>query len=93
MRGAFPGMGSVLSALQIEDGNTIAWEIEKYIFQKDGDLLKSDPWKIFEESMIEPNKYVKEKGLKLFTATSQRIWKGKPSKKKKSFSNYLAAAN
>lgn len=82
MRGAFPGMGSVLSALKIEDGNTIAWEIEKYILQKDGDLLKSDPWKIFEESMIEPNKYVKEKGLKLFTATSQRIWKGKPSKKK-----------
>ncbi len=34
MRGAFPGMGSVLSALQIEDGNTIAWEIEKYIFKK-----------------------------------------------------------
>jgi ATP-dependent exoDNAse (exonuclease V) alpha subunit len=82
MRGAFPGMGSVLSALQIEDGNTIAWEIEKYILQKDGDLLQTDPWKIFEESMIEPNKFVKEKGVKLFNATAQRIWKGKPSKKK-----------
>lgn len=82
MRGAFPGMGSVLSALQIEDGNTIAWEIEKYIRQKDGDLLQTDPWKIFEESMIEPNKYVKEKGVKLFNTTTQRIWKGKPAKKK-----------
>jgi len=82
MRGAFPGMGSVLSALQIEDGNSIAWEIEKYILQKDGDLLQTDPWKIFEESLVEPNKYAKEKGAKLFNATAQRIWKGKPSKKK-----------
>jgi ATP-dependent exoDNAse (exonuclease V) alpha subunit len=82
MRGAFPGMGSVLSALQIEDGNTIAWEIEKYILQKDGDLLQTDPWVIFEESMAEPEKYVKDKGAKLFNATAQRIWKGKPGKKK-----------
>jgi hypothetical protein len=82
MRGAFPGMGSVLSALKIEEGNTIAWEIEKYILQKDGDLLKTDPWLIFEESIIEPNKYIQEKGTKLFTPTTQRIWKGKPLKKK-----------
>ncbi|HEY5464031.1 MAG TPA: AAA family ATPase [Hanamia sp.] len=82
MRGAFPGMGSVLSALKIEEGNTIAWEIEKYILQKDGDLLKTDPWKIFEESIIQPDKYFKEKGAKLFTPTTQRIWKGKPLKKK-----------
>jgi hypothetical protein len=82
MRGAFPGMGSILSALKIEEGNTIAWEIEKYILQKDGDLLKTDPWKIFEESITQPDKYFKEKGSKLFTTTTQRIWKGKPLKKK-----------
>jgi energy-coupling factor transporter ATP-binding protein EcfA2 len=85
MRGAFPGMGPVLSALQIEDGNTIAWEIEKYILQKDGELLKTDPWKIFEESMLAPSKYVKEKGTKLFNATVQRLWKSKSSKKKDFF--------
>lgn len=85
MRGAFPAMGSVLSALQIEGGNTIAWEIEKYILQKDGELLKTDPWKIFEESILEPSKYVKEKGTKLFNATTQRLWKSKPSKKKEFF--------
>jgi ATP-dependent exoDNAse (exonuclease V) alpha subunit len=82
MRGAFPGMGSVLSALKIEEGNTIAWEIEKYILLKDGDLLKTNPWKIFEESIIEPDKYIVGKGKKLFNPTAQRIWKGKPSKKK-----------
>jgi hypothetical protein len=82
MRGAFPGMGPVLSALEIEDANTIAWEIEKYILQKDGDLLKTDPWQIFEESLMQPDRFVKEKGNKLFTATTQRIWKGKPAKKK-----------
>lgn len=82
MRGAFPGMGPVLSSLNIEDGNTIAWEIEKYILQKDGDLLKTNPWSIFEESIIEPEKYIKEKGAKLFNPTAQRIWKGKPAKKR-----------
>src|SRR5258706_8182113 len=82
MRGAFPGMGSVLSALQIENGNSIAWEIEKYILQKDGDLLQTDPWNIFEESMVQPDKHIKEKGVKLFSTTAQRIWKDKPIKKK-----------
>ena len=85
MRGAFPGMGPVLSALNIEDGNTIAWEIEKYILQKDGDLLQTNPWSIFEESIAEPEKYIKTRGAKLFNATVQRIWKGKPTKKREFF--------
>lgn len=82
MRGAFPGMGSVLSALNIESGNTIAWEIEKYILNKDGDLLKINPWEIFEESMTEPQKYFGHRGDKLFTSTIRTIWKNKPLKKK-----------
>ena len=82
MRGAFPGMGPVLSALEIEDGNTIAWEIEKYILQKDGDLLQTNPWEIFEESIVEPEKYIKTRGEKLFSPTAQRKWKGKPAKKR-----------
>jgi len=85
MRGAFPGMGPVISALNIEDGNTIAWEIEKYILQKDGDLLQTNPWTIFEESIIEPEKYIKARGGKLFNSTAQRIWNSKPSAKKEFF--------
>ena len=34
MRGAFPGMGSVLSSLEIEDGNTIAWKLKNISFKK-----------------------------------------------------------
>lgn len=82
MRGAFPGMGAVLSALQIEDGNSIAWEIEKFILQKDGDLLQTDPWFIFEESLSEPDKYIKSRGSEIFSSTVKRIWTAKPSKKK-----------
>lgn len=82
MRGAFPGMGSVLSALKINEGNTIAWEIEKYILAKDNDLLKTDPWTIFEESIANPKKHIKDRGEKLFNQTTQRIWKYIPSNKK-----------
>ena len=82
MRGAFPGMGSVLSALQFENGNTIAWEIESYISKKDGDLLQTDPWLIFEESIINPEKYLGEKGKTLFSSTNQKIWKYVPNAKK-----------
>lgn len=82
MRGAFPGMGSVLTALQFENGNTIAWEIENYITKKDGDLLQTDPWVIFEGSIVEPEKYLGDKGITLFTSTNQKIWKYVPKSKK-----------
>jgi hypothetical protein len=82
MRGAFPGLGPVLSAIGIESGNTIAWEIEKYILDKDGDLLKVNPWTIFEESINEPQKYFGYHGSKLFTSTVKTKWANKPLKKK-----------
>jgi len=82
MRGAFPGMGPVLSALGIEEGNTIAWEIEKYIREKDGDLLKTDPWNIFEESIKQPAKYIKDRGNRIFTPTAKVIWDTAPNIKK-----------
>lgn len=82
MRGAFPGMGPVLSALGIEGGNTIAWEIERYIQQTDGDLLSTNPWDVFEESVLQPDKYLKARGKKLFSKTLQTKWKNKPARKK-----------
>jgi hypothetical protein len=78
MRGAFPGMGSVLSALNIDQGNTIAWEIEKFIRDKDKDLFQTNPWDIFDESIKQPTKYIKEKGTKLFNATTKRLWTSFP---------------
>ncbi len=85
MRGAFPGMGPILSAMNIAEGNTIAWEIEKYILQKDGDLLHTNPWSIFEESIDNPEKYIKSKGIQLFNPTIKRIWQSKPNKKRDFF--------
>lgn len=83
MRGAFPGMGAVLSAMKIPDANSIAWEIEKYIREQDGDLYQTNPWLIFEESIAEPTKHIQNRGSKLFTATIQTIWRNTPNKKKK----------
>jgi len=83
MRGAFPGMGAVLSALKIESSNTIAWEIEKYIQETDGDLYQTNPWEIFEESVSDPEKYIKARGTSLFSPTVKSIWKTTPKKKKR----------
>jgi energy-coupling factor transporter ATP-binding protein EcfA2 len=82
MRGAFPGIGSVLSAIKMENGNSIAWEIEKYIREKDGDLFKTDPWDIFEKSMKDPDSIMKELGKELFNKTNITIWKHTPDDKK-----------
>ena len=85
MRGAFPGLGSVLSALNIESGNTIAWEIEKYILKKNQDLLQINPWQIFEESLEKSDKYFGLRGEKLFSKTIKTIWSNKPKEKKQFF--------
>lgn len=82
MRGAFPGLGPILSALKIESGNTIAWEIEKYSLNKNQDLLQINPWQIFEESLAKPDKYFGFRGEKLFSKTVRTLWGNKPQEKK-----------
>ena len=85
MRGGFPGMGPVLSAMNIADGNTIAWEIQKHILNKDGDLLATDPWSLFEECLQDPNKHFSGTRAELFSATAKKIWTSKPQKKKECY--------
>lgn len=83
MRGAFPGMGPVLSAIGIENGNSIAWEIEKYILDKDGDLFQTHPWEVLEQALEQPDAFFNSsRALDLFNATARRIWKSAPAKKK-----------
>jgi len=82
MRGAFPGMGAVLSAAGMENGNAIAWELEKYIREKDGDLLKTNPWVLFEDSIKDPFCVIKDRGKELFSPTNNTIWKHAPEEKK-----------
>lgn len=82
MRGPFPGMGAMLSALKMANGNTLAWEIEKFVEERDGDLFTTNPWTIFEESIAEPGRYLAEKGTRYFTTTLKMIWKSVPGRKK-----------
>jgi energy-coupling factor transporter ATP-binding protein EcfA2 len=82
MRGAFPGMGAVLCAMGMKNGNAIAWELERFIREKDGDLLKTDPWVLFEDSMKEPVSVIKDCGKDLFSPTNISIWKRTPVEKK-----------
>lgn len=70
MRGAFPGMGPVLSAIKITQGNAIAWELEKYIRGIDDDLSKTNPWELFEKSIQNPQSVLGPHGAELFTPTT-----------------------
>jgi energy-coupling factor transporter ATP-binding protein EcfA2 len=82
MRGAFPGMGSVLAAIGVTNANSIAWEIEKYILGKDGDLLQTNPWDVLEHEMTATTKLFGEKSEFLFNATNQKLWRFAPGRKK-----------
>ena len=82
MRGAFPGMGAVLSAAGLVEGNSIAWEVEKLIRTQDGDMLTTDPWNVFDESVITPDKHFKTKGAQIFNNTVKFLWRTMPAKKK-----------
>jgi ATP-dependent exoDNAse (exonuclease V) alpha subunit len=82
MRGAFPGIGSVLSAIKISQGNAIAWELEKHIRSIDADMLNTNPWSVFEESISNPQAILGLRGSELFTPTMIHIWKSIPAKKK-----------
>lgn len=82
MRGAFPGLGAVLSAMGISEGNLIAWEIEKIIHDKDGDDLKSNPWD-YVDSILNGSKDILPKNLsKHLGPTLSQVWAVMPSKKK-----------
>ena len=53
MRGPYPGMGSVLSALGIENGTLVAYEISE-LQRQSGTTLSEDPWDIFERALDDP---------------------------------------
>lgn len=51
MRGAFPAMGSILTAMQFENGNSIAWHIDQYIIDTFGDIYSADAWNVFDQAI------------------------------------------
>jgi hypothetical protein len=52
MRGAYPSMGSVLLAKKFENGNAIAWNIEKHIAETYGNIYAADAWEIFDDLIV-----------------------------------------
>jgi hypothetical protein len=82
MRGAFPGMGSVLSSLGIKDGNSIAWTIEKNVISEFGELTNRSPWEVFESYTNGKDVFPQSRLNTLIDSTSKRIWKTLPGKKK-----------
>jgi ATP-dependent exoDNAse (exonuclease V) alpha subunit len=82
MRGAFPGMGPVLAAMKFENANSIAWQIDKHLVQRDGDLLHTNPWDEFESEILNKGSVLSDIGKKLFTPTNKRLWQLTPTKKK-----------
>jgi hypothetical protein len=54
MRGAFPGIGPVLTAFGLREGNFIAWEIAKKIEKENADPAVVDTWIVVEQMFAEP---------------------------------------
>lgn len=82
MRGAFPGLGAVLSAMGIAEGTLIAWEIEKIIHNKEGDDLKSNPWD-YVDKILKGDKNILPKNIsKHIGSTLSQVWAAMPAKKK-----------
>lgn len=54
MRGAFPGLGPVLTAFGIREGNFIAWEIAKKVEKEHPDPAVVDTWVLVEQMFREP---------------------------------------
>lgn len=48
MRGPFPGLGPVLSGLKINEGNFIAWELDKLIRDEEKNEVVRNPWDFVE---------------------------------------------
>lgn len=54
LRGAYPGIGSALTAFGISNGTLVALEIEKIILNR-GNFLDHNPWAVFHEIMEDPS--------------------------------------
>lgn len=83
MRGAFPGIGAVLSAMKINQGNLVAFELEKKIFEMDGDQLKTDPWDVLDQIFTGNDRILPSNVTKNIGSTFKRIWEQIPDARKK----------
>lgn len=75
MRGAFPGIGPVLTAFGLTEGNFIAWEIAKKIEMEQGaDSVLYDGWILVEQMFKEPKSVLPAHLSKNVGATIRSAW-------------------
>ncbi len=86
MRGGFPGMGPVLSALGVRNGNSIAWAIEKYVVESYKDLLLKDPWLVLEEHL--DGSVPVERLTDILDSTAKKIYQTLPREKLRFLKNF-----
>lgn len=92
MRGPFPGLGAVLSGLKINEGNLIAWELDKLIRDKEKDEVVKNPWD-FVELIFKGDTSFLSKNLKAKISDTQKAtWKNY-SKEEKEFLKLLSRMN
>lgn len=82
MRGAFPGIGAVLSAMKVNQGNLVAFELEKKIFEIDGDKLKTDPWNLLDKIFTGTDYILPLNVTKNSGSTFKKLWEKLPEKRK-----------
>lgn len=92
MRGPFPGLGAVLSGLNIGEGNLIAWELDKIIRDTKTEEVVKNPWD-FVERIFKGDSSALSKNLKISISDTQKAtWKNY-SKEEKEFLQLLSRMN
>lgn len=74
-RGAYPGLGSVLTSFGVELGNFVAKALEDKIGDK-------DPWKYIDDLFENPSKYLDKELVKSITKTLKEVWKSMNKERK-----------
>lgn len=92
MRGPFPGLGAVLSGLKINEGNLIAWELDKIIRDEVKEEVVKNPWDFVEKIFTGDTSFL-SKNLKVKISDTQKLTWNNYSKEEKDFLQLLSRMN
>ena len=83
MRGAFPGLGPVLTGLKIKEGNALAWRLDSIIRDPVTGEIKQNPWE-YVEKIFAGNTNFLPQGFKVKISDTQKAtWKDMSTSEKK----------
>ena len=92
MRGPFPGLGAVLSGLNISEGNLIAWELDKLIRDDEKEEVTKNPWD-FVERLFQGDTSFLSKNLKINISDTHKATWNSYSNEEKDFLQLLSRMN